>query len=118
MINVLARKTVQSPADAAAAAKDMKLRRAAQQMEGVFVQQMYKSMRQTVPSDGMFGGGSGEDMFTGLLDQHVASDTPAQWQHGLSDAIFRQMKDAVDKQAGMTVPPAETLQQRPAKAPK
>lgn len=92
--------------DPAMAAKDAKLRKAAQQMEGAFVQQMYKTMRETVPTDGAFNGGAGEEMFTGLLDQHVASDTPMQWHgHGLSEAIYRQMRDAVHKQVGATLPP-------------
>lgn len=95
-----------TPMDAAMAAKDAKLRKAARQMEGAFVQQMYKSMRETVPTDGPFSGGSGEEMFTGLLDQHIASDTPMQWQHrGLSEGIYRQMRDAVHKQVGTTLPP-------------
>lgn len=91
-----------------APAKDAKLRKAAQQMEGTFVEQMYKSMRETVPEGGMFDGGSGEEMFTGLLDQHVASDTPIKWQqHGLSESIYRQMRDAVvQQQGGATAPPA------------
>ncbi|HEV2642836.1 MAG TPA: rod-binding protein [Candidatus Elarobacter sp.] len=95
-----------TPMDAAMAAKDAKLRKAAQQVEGAFVQQMYKTMRETVPTDGAFSGGSGEEMFTGLLDQHVASDTPMQWKrHGLSESIYRQMRDAVHQQVGTTLPP-------------
>jgi flagellar protein FlgJ len=77
-----------SPAEQA---KDAKLRKAANDLEGVFVQQMYKSMRDTVPTDGPFNGGSGEDMFTGLLDQHIAADTPSQWHDALGQAIYRQL---------------------------
>ena len=91
------------PVSGSAGTKDVKLRKAAQQMEGAFVEQMYKSMRETVPTDGMFDGGSGEEMFTGLLDQHVASDTPMKWQHGLSESIYRQMRGAVQQQSGAAV---------------
>lgn len=89
-----------APADAALASKDAKLRRSAQQLEGAFVQQMYKTMRATVPSDGMFGGGSGEDMFSSLMDQHLAADTPLEWHHGLSEAIYRQLSTALHRQRG------------------
>ena len=92
------------PVDAATAAKDAKLHKVSKQMEGVFVQQMYKSMRSTVPTDGMFDGGSGEEMFTGLLDEHIAADTPQHWKHGLSESIFRQLRDAVRAQ-GSPLPP-------------
>lgn len=93
-----------APVDPAMAARDKKLRNAAQQMEGQFVEQMYKSMRDTVPTDGMFDGGSGEQMFTEMMDQRMATDTPLKWQHGLSEAIYRQMRDAVHGQHAPTVP--------------
>jgi len=77
-------------------------------MEGTFVQQMYKAMRETVPSGGAFDGGSGEEMFTGLMDEHVAADTPTQWQHhGLSEAIYRQMRTAAEIQSGKHGAPAD-----------
>jgi flagellar protein FlgJ len=79
--------------------KDAKLLKAAQQMEGTFVQQMFKAMRETVPDAGAFNGGSGEEMFTGMLDERIAADTPGKWHHGLSEAIYRQMRNAVLIQA-------------------
>jgi len=94
--------------DAATTAKDAKLRKVSTQLEGVFVQQMYKSMRSTVPTDGLFSGGSGEEMFTGLLDDHIAADTPQKWKHGLSESIFRQLRDAVRAQ-GSPLPPESNL---------
>jgi peptidoglycan hydrolase FlgJ len=94
--------------DATTAAKDAKLRKVSTQLEGVFVQQMYKSMRSTVPTDGLFSGGSGEEMFTGLLDDHIAADTPQKWKHGLSESIFRQLRDAVRAQ-GSPLPPESNL---------
>jgi len=90
--------TATTPASAAAAARDAKLRKASQQLEGAFVQQMYKSMRDTIPEGGMFDGGSGEQMFTGMMDEHVAADTPLKWQHGMSEAIYRQMRGAMHQQ--------------------
>lgn len=101
---------VARPSDGAiSAAKDAKLHKVAQQMEGAFVEQMYKSMRETVPTDGLFDGGSGEEMFTGLLDEHVASDTPLQWKHGLSEAVYRQMRNAVVLQQGPASQPTTAI---------
>jgi len=96
-----------SPADPATAARDAKLHKVSHQLEGVFVQQMYKSMRSTVPSGGITDGGAGEEMFTGLLDEHVAADTPMKWKHGLSESIFRQLKEAIRAQ-GSALPPEST----------
>lgn len=73
--------------------RDAKLKRAAQQLEGVFVQQLYKTMRDTVPQqEGIVSGGAGEEIFTGLLDQHLAAETPRHWEGGLSDALVRQLR--------------------------
>ncbi len=69
-----------------------KLKKAAQQLEGMFVQQLYKAMRDTVPQqEGIVSGGAGEDMFTGLMDQHLAAETPKHWGGGLADALYRQL---------------------------
>jgi flagellar protein FlgJ len=72
--------------------KSAKLKKASQQLEGMFVQQLYKAMRETVPQqEGIVSGGAGEDMFTGLMDQHLAAETPKHWGGGLSDALYRQL---------------------------
>ena len=77
----------------AAPGEDPKLRKVAQQMEGVFVQELYKAMRATVPqNDGVVGGGAGEEMFTGLMDQHLATETPHAWGRGLGEAIYAHLR--------------------------
>lgn len=81
------------------------LRKTADGLEGVFVQQMYKAMRETVPEDGLLPNSGGEEMFTGLLDEHLAADTPKEWNHGLSEAIYRQLQKQVHKQLEATVQP-------------
>ena len=97
-----------TPADPGAAAQDAKLHKVSTQLEGVFVQEMYKSMRATVPSGGLFDGGTGEEMFTGMLDEHIAADTPQQWKHGLSESIYRQLRDKVHAQ-NPSLPPDSSL---------
>lgn len=85
--------------------KDAKLRKSTSQMEAQFVQQMYKAMRETAPNDGIMGGGSGEEMFTGLMDEHVAADTPTKWHHGLGEALYRQMREKIVGQShGQSAP--------------
>lgn len=89
--------------------RDAKLKKAAQQLEGVFIQQLYKSMRDTVPQqEGIVSGGAGEEIFTGLLDQHLAAETPKHWETGLSDALYRQLRRGlpVDTSAAAPAAPA------------
>ena len=67
----------------------VRLAKSARDLEGVFVQQLYKAMRETVPEGGLGSGGAGEETFTSLLDQHIAEQTPGRWKHGLAGAIER-----------------------------
>lgn len=76
------------------AARAERLRGTARQLEGVFVEQMFKAMRETVPEDGAISGGSGEAMFTGMLDQSLAEEVPARWSNGLAEALYRQLQRA------------------------
>lgn len=89
-----------SSASARIGSQEERLRKVVGQLQGVFVEQLFKAMRETVPDDGITHGGAGEEMFTGMLDQHLASETPAQWQHGLGDALFRQLRPALDAPSG------------------
>lgn len=84
-------------------AVDSKLRETAKQLEGLFVQQMFKAMRETVPQqDGIVSANAGEDMFTGLMDQHLAAETPSQWQGGLAESVYRQLRGRI----ASTTPPS------------
>lgn len=49
------------------------LRQVAQQLEGVFVQMMLKSMRDAIPQESMFNSESTK-MYTSLYDQQIAQD--------------------------------------------
>jgi peptidoglycan hydrolase FlgJ len=83
-----------------------RLKNVARQLEGVFVEQLFKAMRETVPNDGLTNGGAGEEMFTGLLDQRLSESAPGQWQHGLGEALFRQL--SVHLSPGPAAPAPET----------
>ena len=75
---------------------DAKLRKSASQLEGLFVQQMFKAMRETVPQqEGIVSGGTGEELFTSLMDQHIAAETPGQWEGGLAEAVYKQLRGRV-----------------------
>lgn len=92
----MTRPIVGAGASAPATTPDARLRKVAKQLEGVFTEQLYKAMRATVPQDeGIVSGGSGEEMFTGLMDQKLAADTPMRWEHGLGEAIYHQLRRAL-----------------------
>jgi len=82
-----------------------KLRKAASDLEGLFVSQMFKAMRATVPTDeGIVSGGSGEEIFTGLMDEHLAAETPSHWGGGISEALYRQLSRGLPAASATGVP--------------
>jgi peptidoglycan hydrolase FlgJ len=84
--------TPQTIAPAVPASEDAKLRRAAQELEGVFVQELFKAMRETVPEGGIVDGGPGEDMFSSMMDQTISSEAASGWERGLGAALYRQLR--------------------------
>ncbi len=85
------------------------LRGAAQQMEGLFVQMMMKSMRAASFKDGLFNSQQTE-MFTAMYDQQLSQDLAAQGRLGLADKLVEQMGGEAAKTSGGT-PVALTLRQ-------
>ena len=78
--------------DGTTSERETKLRQVAGQLQGVFVEQLFKAMRETVPTDGLTSGGSGEQMFSGMLDQHLANAVQSQWSHGIGESLLRQLR--------------------------
>ncbi|MEM6051528.1 flagellar assembly peptidoglycan hydrolase FlgJ [Erwinia sp. P7711] len=66
------------------------LKAAAQQMEGLFVQMMLKSMREASFKGGLFDNQQSQ-MFTSMYDQQISQDIAAQGKLGFADQIARQM---------------------------
>lgn len=82
----------QAGTPAAAGRDEERLRAASRQLEGVFVQQMFKAMRDSVPGGGIVDGGAGEETFTGLLDEHLASQSAQGNGRGPGEALFHQLR--------------------------
>ena len=76
------------------------LRKLADQLQGVFIQQLFKAMRDTVPENGSAFGRAGSEMFSGIMDEHLAEAASVQLQKGLGQAIYRQLSGLADEQAG------------------
>lgn len=95
-----------------ATADEKKLKKAAGDLEGLFVAQLFKAMRDTVPTDdGIVSGGSGEEIFTGLLDEHLAADTPKHWNGGISEGLYRQLRHGLAAATSSSSPrPSSTVQ--------
>ncbi len=64
---------------------------AARQFESVFLHQVFKTMRTTVPQDGIGSGGFGGQVFTDMLDQQYAEQASATGSLGLAEIIARDL---------------------------
>ena len=91
------------------------LRAAAQQMEGLFVQMMLKSMRAATFKDGLFNSQQSE-MFTAMYDQQLSQDLAAQGQTGLADKLVQQLGGTPLNVAG-SAPVALSTRQLPYERP-
>lgn len=69
----------------------VELRRLAQELEAVFLNQLFQAMRASVPKDGVLAQGAGEELFTTMLDQKLADEAVRHMERGLSDALYRQL---------------------------
>lgn len=66
------------------------LRQAAQQFEAIMLNQMLKSMRETVPDEGVFSSPEGRT-FQGLLDQQWVTQMSQRGGLGIADVLERQL---------------------------
>ena len=64
------------------------IKQVAKQFESIFMHQAFKSMRSTLPKDGLMSGGFGEEMFTDMLDQEYAKLSIANQSMGLADTLL------------------------------
>ncbi|MEE4254024.1 MAG: rod-binding protein [Desulfuromusa sp.] len=68
-----------------------KLRKVAQQFEAIFIQQMFKEMRNTIPDDGLIQRGNADEVYTQLQDFEAAKITAEQGGIGLADLMMQQL---------------------------
>lgn len=80
---------------------EARLKKTAQQLEGLFVQRLFAAMRDTVPDDGLLAQSSAEGTFTSLLDEKLAERVPEQWSgdHSLAQALYHQLRQRLPSAA-------------------
>lgn len=81
-------KPVNAPTPSADAAK---MDKAAQEFESVFIAQFLGAMFSGIKTDGVTGGGQGEDMFRSLLLDRYAEGIQSQGGLGIAAAVKAQM---------------------------
>lgn len=75
------------------------LHEASRQFEALFVSMVIKSMRDTLPKDGMFSSNS-MDTYQQMFDQQLALDLSRRGGLGLSELIARQLSAGIRPEEG------------------
>lgn len=79
------------------------IKKAAKDFEAMLIGQLMAPMFEALKTDGMFGGGSGEEMFRPMLIEQYAKGVGQAGGIGLADGIAREM---MRMQGGATAPEA------------
>jgi peptidoglycan hydrolase FlgJ len=98
---------VRGPAGLAAAPRPdahAQLRRMAHELEGVFLNQLFQAMRASVPRDGIIEAAPGQELFTSLLDERLASQAAERMKGGIGEALYRQLARRLPPEETPTTP--------------
>lgn len=104
-----------SSVDAVSKDSQKELRRAAQDFESLFINQMLKSMRDTVVKSDLFHGGNAEEIYSSMLDTELSKSMASAGGIGLADMLLKQLSNGggpapaepVIPQPAMTAPEAK-----------
>jgi peptidoglycan hydrolase FlgJ len=72
------------------------LRESCREFEAIFIQQMYKAMRKTVPDDGLFQKDNATEIYQDMLDTQMARETAKGKGTGIGEKMYVQMKHLIE----------------------
>ena len=68
------------------------LRQATRALEGVFLSQLFRAMRATVPEGGIMESSAAEDTFVSMFDEQMAERLAQRTDGGLGDMLYEQLR--------------------------
>lgn len=71
---------------------NQELKKATKSFEELFVHNLIKEMRKSVPKNDLLGGGAGEEIFRDMLDEKYSEKIVENGGIGLSDFMYRQLE--------------------------
>jgi flagellar protein FlgJ len=73
--------------------RDKKLRKACRDFESIFLFNLFKEMRQTIPRSGMLPSAPGKETFQMMFDQKIAEDLAGRGEGmGLQKMLYEQLR--------------------------
>lgn len=104
-----AEKEIQNLDSNVAAAKEKKLREAAEGFEAIFIQQMWQSMRASLPKEGIMHSRE-EQFWQGMYDQELGKSMATAGGIGLADMMMAQLSKKLENASEVT---AENMHRTP-----
>lgn len=94
------------------------LKRAVADFESLFINQMFKSMRETIGKSELFHGGKAEDIYTSMLDTELSKNMAQAGGIGLANMLLRQLSDQEPEThySEPSIPEALVVEPAPVKA--
>jgi len=78
--------------NAAADNDDESIKKACSEFESLFISQLLKEMRTTIPKSGFISGGKSEEIYTSMLDAQIAKNIAFNREIGISSLIRSQLE--------------------------
>ena len=94
------------PAPPSLEAQHAQLRTTARQLEGVFMSQLFQAMRGSASEDPLVSGGQAGELFQGMLDEQLAERAALRSDHGMGEALYRQLSRHLAPLPAAAVPPS------------
>ncbi len=90
--STIAENSLNNKTDAVQTKELQTLRKSCREFEAIYVNEMYKSMRKTVPESGLFEKkGSAEEVYQEMLDMEMARQTASGDGMGIGKAMYQQL---------------------------
>jgi flagellar protein FlgJ len=87
-----AKSSIKSSKNAPVDQKDRKLKETCNELESLFINYLLKEMRQTIDKSGFISGGKAEEIYTSMLDTHLAKEFARKGGLGLSSLFMEQLE--------------------------
>ena len=75
--------------------QEQRLRQSCREFEAIYIQEMYKAMRKTVPESDLLPDSTANTLYRDLLDMELARATAAGDGTGIGQAMYEQLKDTL-----------------------
>jgi Rod binding domain-containing protein len=87
-----------------AAPENPAMRKAAQEFEAVFINELLSHMDQGLSTDGPFSGGQAEGIYRGMFDEAVGKELAKRGGIGIADNVYREMLKMQEGKTGSAAP--------------